>query len=91
MAQGITAVETKSERVLKCNATDTSITYTLPTAADSEGRKYKIIKVDSSSNTITIDPSGSETLNGDTDGIVLTDQYDSLTVISDGTEFFKVD
>ena len=63
-----------------------SRTVTLPAVADSTGKVYVIKKVDSSSGTITIDGNGSETIDGATTKI-LAAQYDSVTIVCDGTEW----
>lgn len=87
MAQGVTAVEIKFIRVINCDATDSAITHTLPTAADGEGIGYLVRKVDSSTNAITVTPANSETLNGSTSGVTLENQYDSVLIVSNGSTF----
>lgn len=63
------------------------ITITLPPAADATGHIYFIKKIDSSANVVTIDPSGSETIDGGLTA-VLTVQYEAITIQSDGTEWW---
>ena len=53
------------------------------------GKTYYIKKVDSSSNAITIEPSGSATIDGQTN-LDITTQYDSYTVISDGSSWWII-
>ena len=64
-------------------------TISLPPAADMEGQKVNIKKIDSTSNYVTIDADGSETID-DQLTQVLTDPYTSITVLSDGTEWFII-
>lgn len=85
MAQGVTATEIKSKRVLEFDATDAAITYTLPLATDTNiiGRQYVCVKADSSANAVTI---SAASINGDTT-FILEEQYDTVTIYSNGTNF----
>ncbi|MCA9130694.1 MAG: hypothetical protein KDB22_26585 [Planctomycetales bacterium] len=71
------------------DATSAAVTITLPTAASSSGLDFLIKKIDSSANAVTIDGDGSETIDGATTK-VLSSQYDSAGVVSDGTQFWVV-
>lgn len=62
-----------------------AVTVTLPPAADSN-RKYYIKKLGSTAS-VTIDGDGAETIDGGTTA-VLNSQYESLTLVSDGTEWW---
>jgi len=75
------------EASIIANATSGNITITLPACAGCLDREYHVLKKDSSSNTVTIDGAGSETINGATTH-VLSSQYDSVTIKCDGTEWF---
>lgn len=46
------------------DASSGNITITLPSAAGRENTFYELIRIDSSSNTVTITPNGSETMSG---------------------------
>jgi hypothetical protein len=70
------------------NANGSNITVTLP-ATISAGRKLVVKKIDSSNNTVTINRGGSSTIDGATSK-VLYYQYETLTMISDGTNWFIV-
>jgi len=59
---------------------------TLPLASNIEGRTYTIKKVDSSSNVIRINPSGSDTIDS-TGFIELFVNNDVVTVMSDGNNW----
>ncbi len=60
-----------------------SVTLTLPAVADNVGRQYKIVKV-SASNTLSIDPNASETIDGSSATVDLAGINDHMTLISDG-------
>ena len=68
------------------DATSGNITVTLPAAASHTGRIYHIRKIDSSVNLVTVDASGSETINGALT-VVITTQWDNLTIQSNGTSW----
>lgn len=62
------------------DATSGALTLTLPAATT--GNLYRIVKIDSSANTVTISRAGADTINGST-SIVLAKQYDSMNIQSD--------
>ncbi len=72
------------------DATAGNVVITLPTAASAFsggiGRVYNVKKVDASANTVTVDGSGAETIDGAATQ-VLTDQYQSMTIQSNGTSW----
>ena len=59
-------------------------TCNLPAAAGCTGREYGIGKSDSSTNTVTVDPSGAELING-ASTFVISAQYEFIRIKSDGT------
>lgn len=63
-----------------------NITSTLHTAVTRKGKKIIVKKTDSTSNTVIIDADGSETIDGSATQ-TLTDQYQSIYLISDGTNW----
>lgn len=63
------------------------ITLTLPAAAS--GKMVTVKKVDSGAGTITLDPPGSVTIDGALTK-VLYHQYETMTCVSDGTNWFIV-
>lgn len=85
---GNTTLDADNDVVL-CDAALGAITVTLPPAGDLSGQFYDIKKVDSSANAVTIDGDGSETIDGATTR-VLASQYESLTVVSDSTEWWII-
>jgi hypothetical protein len=78
-----------TQNVVDVDATSASVAITLPTAVGINGREYVIRKLDSSANTVTITPNGSETVNGSSD-IVLDEQYESTIIYSDGANWMQL-
>lgn len=71
------------------DATGGAFTVTLPAASTVTGKIYNIKKIDVSANAITIDGDGAETID-DSATQALSSQYDSLTIQSDGTEYWII-
>ena len=73
-----------------CDATSGNITINLPSASDyNNAPPITFKKIDASANTVTIDGDGSETIDGATTK-VLSAQYNSITIISDGENWWIV-
>jgi len=70
------------------DATSGNITISLPSAASVIGKVFHIKKIDSSSNTVTIDPDGSDTIDGKT-SLVIIWEGDS-PVISADTDTWRI-
>ena len=64
-----------------------AVTITLPTALSARDQEFLVKKIDTSANAVTIDGSGSEEVDESLTRI-LSSQYDSVTVYSDGTEWW---
>lgn len=77
---------TTSDHTIRVNATSGATTIALPSAATSTGRIYVIKKIDATGNTVTVDPNGSETIDGATT-VVISTQYARTTVQSNGTSW----
>jgi hypothetical protein len=71
--------------VLLVDCTSGNRTINLPTAANNTDC-FVIKKIDSTANTVIIDPSGTETVDGSTTASIGV-QYVSLTLVSDGTNW----
>ncbi len=73
---------------LLCDATGGAVTVDLPPAADvsddDAGGLLYISKSDASGNTVTIDASGAEEIDGSTT-VVLSTQFDSRLLMADGS------
>jgi hypothetical protein len=84
-----TYTATISDHTILCNATTGAITINLPTAVGIAGREYVIKKTDSSVNAVTVDGSGSETIDGAlTYSLAL--QYKYVRIQTDGANWFVV-
>jgi hypothetical protein len=68
------------------DCTSNAITLTLPAASGNTGLTYIIKKVDSTGNSLTIDGNASETIDGSTTAVI-SSQYDSITIICNGTNW----
>jgi len=77
---------TTADQINLGDATSAAFTYTLPTAVGNSGLELVFKKTDSSSNAITVDGDGSETIDGEIT-IDLEFQNDFIKIISDGTNW----
>jgi hypothetical protein len=64
-------------------------TITLPTASANTDRLITIKKMDATAFDVTVDGEGSETIDGSTT-VLLTDQYDAITIVCDGSNWMVV-
>lgn len=78
---------TFEDYVILCDASSGAFSVTLPTAGSNTGRIYYIKKIDSSSNAVTVDGNGSETIDDGTTASI-TIQYEVITVQSDGSQWY---
>lgn len=76
-----------SDDFVVADATAAAFTVTLPTAVGNSGVSLTVKKVDSSINAVTIDGDGAETIDGQLTAI-LSVQYDSITLVSDGVQWW---
>lgn len=79
--------------VWRIDASAGNVTVTLPAVDDTatsttKGRNYRFTRVDSSSNTVTITPGGSDLLDGSVDNFALQSQYDHADVMCDGVSWY---
>ncbi len=74
---------------IKVDATSNNVTVELPPAASVFGRQYVIKRIDSSGNTVTLDPDSGETIDG-ASNYVLAAQYNGAIIFSDGTEWWVI-
>jgi hypothetical protein len=95
----LTITDTDGISVLLCTAeSGADLTITLPTAADNDGRKLTIMKVDAGTAGVVIDGEGSETINGYTSTTLgaysdaaATGQYARMTIVCDGSNWIVVE
>lgn len=71
------------------DATSVDKVVNLPAASASTNRIISVKKTDSSAHTVTVDASGAETIDGATT-IVLTEQWESITIVCNGTAWFII-
>lgn len=76
----------EADDIIMCDCTSGAITIVLLTAVGRIGKIIDIKKIDSSANVVTIDANGAETIDGAATKAISI-QYDSYTIISDGTNW----
>lgn len=76
-----------NDYTILCNNTSGSITISLPSAIGCTGRVYVIKKNSTTLNNVVIDPNSSEKIDGATSK-TLTNQYESIMIQSDGTNWY---
>jgi hypothetical protein len=77
---------TTSDDVILADASGGAFTLTLPTASGNTGKVFHLKKTDSSTNAVTVDGNGTETIDGATT-FLLTGQYSEISIVSDGTNW----
>lgn len=87
-AATVTVVAT--DHTVFCSAASNAQTVNLPQASANNGRLLVFVKTDSSGNAVTIDPSGSETINGATT-LALSAQWDRCNIQSNGSNWIRID
>lgn len=80
---------TAADHTILANCAAGAIVVNLPTAAGITGRTYMIKKIDSSSNTLTIDGATTETIDAAATKVV-AQQHRALLVQSDGTNWVVI-
>jgi hypothetical protein len=86
-----TITDTDGFDTILVTTSSSTITITLPAAANNTGRELTIKKADSGSGKITITRAGSDTIDGYTTtdiGDGAANQYSYLSLISDGTNWY---
>lgn len=73
---------------INVDASGGAVTITLPTSVGISDRVYYIKKIDSSSNYVTIQTTGGQTLDGAT-SFQLKIGYEAIMVVSDGSNWWK--
>lgn len=77
---------TTSDNILLADATSAAFTITLVTAVGNGGKVFYIKRLNSGANAVTVDPTGSQTIDGALT-FALSNQYDAITVASDGANW----
>lgn len=77
-----------SNFVILADASGGAFTVTLPDPNEARDHRYTVVKVDATAN-VTVD-GGSGNINGSA-SVTLTTQYERIDVVSDGSNWFRVD
>ena len=80
-----------TDRYVKANATLGNINFTLPSAASSANVVFYIIRTNTSNNTVTLTPDGTDTINGSSSARSITLIYEFVEVMSDGTQWLVIE
>lgn len=88
-SKSTTYTATQADYLILCSTSGGGWTLTLPAAASSTGRVLVIKKTSSDVNQLTIDGDSGETIDGAAT-ISLVMQYDSETLICDGSNWYRV-
>ena len=80
---------TVNDAFIPVDCSSGAITVTLRQAGEAKGKRLTVKKIDSTANALTVDGNGSETIDGATTAVI-TGQYDSICLMSSGTEWFIV-
>ena len=85
-----TAAVQSSDHIILCDATSANVIVQLPTSSGITGRVLTFVRTDSpGSYTCTIQTNSTETING-VDDPTLTAQYETMTIVSDGTNWYEI-
>ena len=80
---------TTSHTHVLCDTTSKSIVVTVPAASSDPGRLYIIKNIGSPANTVTVDGNANETIDGGLTAVIVA-RYESITIISDGSNWHIV-
>lgn len=89
IAKTTTYTATEADFIILVDAAGGSWTLAFPPAAGCPGRMY-IVKKTNATNNVTLNPNASETIDGATT-LVLSTQYTRAAIISDGTNWQRID
>ena len=81
---------TDLDRMILVDSTTAAFTLMLPSAVGRLGKHYKIKKIATPLNTVTIDPNGTETIDGFTTWALRWDE-EYIEIVSDGTNWKTLD
>ena len=80
---------TANDETILANVSAGAFAITLPTAVGATGKTYIVKKIDSSANSVTVNTTSSQTIDGATSRL-LTNQYDAIQVQGDGSNWFII-
>lgn len=87
---GMTNAIGASQFTILMNASSGHCKAQLPAVATCAGRIYNFKRIDSSANGVKIESNGSEEIDGSTNDLDLTNQYQSFTLQSDGSRWWII-
>jgi hypothetical protein len=77
-----------TDNLVRSNSTSGSLTHTLPPCATTPiGKRITVKDVGTANNTTTVKGSGSDLVDGNNSYTVALSQYDSITVVNNGTSW----
>lgn len=76
--------------VITADTTTGAFSLILPAAATSAGLWYTIVKTDANANAVTLDANGAELINGSATYASIDAQYDTATIVCNGTAWYIV-
>ena len=79
-----------TDDIIKGDTNAAGFTILLPAAATATGKILTFIRTGAGINALTIDGSGAETIDGAATNATMDAQYDSLTILCDGIEWFII-
>jgi Trm5-related predicted tRNA methylase len=69
------------------DSSSNAVEVDLPTASGNAGKTVDILAKTGTTNAVTVDPNGSETINGVSTSYILNVNYANLTLVSDGSNW----
>jgi len=83
-------IPTVTDDVIKGDTSGGAFTIYLPAVASATGKIYTFIRTGAGGNALTLDGYFAETIDGAATNATMDAQYDSLTILCDGTEWFII-
>jgi len=78
----------EKDGLILVDASDGAVVVNLPDAETNKGHSWQVKKVDDSANTVTVDcDDATQEADDETDGFVLSEQYQAVVVKSDGADY----
>ena len=75
-------IATVDNLVILVDATAGNVNITIPTARNNNGKLFVVKKIDSTANTVTITPYGTQLIDGSST-VVISVQYTAVMIVSD--------
>lgn len=85
-----TYTATAADHTILCDATGGAFDIDLPAAASHAGRIFVIKKIDATANQVSVDPNGTELIDGASTSFPIANQFMSIAIQSDGTSWHVI-